>query len=104
MTAPPAGFHDDDALGKAYDGRLMRRLLVYARPYRRLVFGALTLLCCEGALQLAGPALTRWVIDVGLPAGDMRLVQTAALLFLLALGGELACSYGATMLTSLLGQ
>ena len=33
--------HDDDVLGKAYDARLMRRLLVYLRPYWRQVLVAL---------------------------------------------------------------
>ena len=27
--------HDDEILGKAYDARLMRRLLTYLRPYWR---------------------------------------------------------------------
>ena len=39
MTAP-ASIHEEDALGKVYDGRLMRRLLVYVRPYRGLVLAA----------------------------------------------------------------
>ena len=28
-----ADFREEDILGKAYDSRLMRRLLSYARPY-----------------------------------------------------------------------
>jgi hypothetical protein len=40
MTSPVA-FHEEEALGKAYDGRLMRRLLGYARPYLALVAAAL---------------------------------------------------------------
>ena len=100
----PKEVHDEEALGKAYDARLMRRLLRYVRPYRPLVAGALLLLFVEGALQLAGPLLTQLVIDVALPAGDVGLVRTAALLFALALIAQFGCSYGETMLTSLLGQ
>ena len=103
MTAP-ASFHEEDALGKAYDGRLMRRLLRYARPYRGLVVGAVVLLFAEGALQLVGPLLTRRVIDVALPARDRATVGTAALLYGLSLVAQFACSYGETVLTSLLGQ
>ena len=33
--------HDDDVVGKAYDARLMRRLLVYLRPYRAWALCAL---------------------------------------------------------------
>src|SRR5512132_1397810 len=104
MTAPAASFHEEDALGKAYDSRLMRRLLVYVRPYGRLVVGALALLFTEGALQLVGPALTRRVIDVAIPARDARVIATAALLYALSLAAQFGCSYGETLLTSLLGQ
>src|SRR5688500_17604879 len=99
-----ASIHEEEALGKAYDARLMRRLLRYVRPYRRLVLGALALLFIEGGLQLVGPLLTRRVIDVALPAGDLDLVRTAALLYAAALAAQFLCSYGETMLTSLLGQ
>ena len=61
---------DDETLGKAYDARLVRRLVVYVRPYRRLVLGALALLFAEGGLQLVGPVLTRRVIDVAVPARE----------------------------------
>ena len=54
MTAP-ATQHEDDILGKAYDRKLMRRLLVYTRPYRALMYGAFALLCVEGAIQVVGP-------------------------------------------------
>ena len=104
MTAPPSSFHEEDALGKAYDGRLMRRLLTYVRPYGGLVAGALVLLFAEGGLQLVGPLLTRRVIDVALPARDFGAVATAALLYGLSLAAQFACSYGQTLLTGLLGQ
>ena len=98
------GIHEEDVLGKAYDGRLMRRLLRYVRPYRSLVAGALTLLFVEGGLQLIGPLLTRKVIDVAIPARDVALVRTSVLLLAVALIAQFACSYGETMLTALLGQ
>jgi ATP-binding cassette, subfamily B, multidrug efflux pump len=100
----PSAYHEEDALGRVYDGRLARRLFAYVRPYRVLVVGAVLFLFAEGALQLVGPALTRRVIDVALPARDLAMVRTAALLYLLALGAQFVCSYGETMLTSLLGQ
>ena len=103
MTAP-ASMHEEEALGKAYDGRLMRRLLAYARPYRGLVAGAFVLLLIEGLLQLVGPILTRRVIDEALPARDAALVARWAGLFALTLVLQAGCSYGETILTSLLGQ
>ncbi|MBI3790345.1 MAG: ABC transporter ATP-binding protein [Gemmatimonadetes bacterium] len=99
-----AGDQDDDAIAKGYDGRLMRRMLRYTRPYRGLVAGALACLAIEGALQLAGPLLTRRVIDVALPARDTAMVTTAALLFALALALQYGAAFGETVLTGLLGQ
>src|SRR5216110_863417 len=104
MTAPATQPHEDDILGKAYDRKLMSRLLVYARPYHALMYGAFALLCVEGGIQVVGPLLTRRVIDVAVPAHDMRVVVIATTLFLLALVTEFVTSYGQTWLTSLLGQ
>jgi ATP-binding cassette subfamily B multidrug efflux pump len=104
MTAPATQTHEDDILGKAYDSKLMRRLLVYTRPYRALMYGAFALLCVEGGVQVVGPLLTRRVIDVAVPARDMRIVATCTAFLLLALVAEFVTSYGQTWLTSLLGQ
>ena len=100
----PATLHEEEALGKAYDRRLMGRLLTYVRPYKSLVAGALVFLCLEGMLQLVGPILTQRVIDVALPKHDFSIVWQSAFLFLAALVGQFVCSYGETWLTSLLGQ
>ncbi|HMH26593.1 MAG TPA: ABC transporter ATP-binding protein, partial [Gemmatimonadaceae bacterium] len=104
MTAPATQAHEDDILGKAYDSKLMRRLLVYTRPYRALMYGAFGLLCVEGGVQVVGPLLTRRVIDVAVPAHDMHIVAVSTSLLLLALVAEFVTSYGQTWLTSLLGQ
>ena len=104
MTATATQTHDDDILGKAYDRKLMRRLLVYTRPYRSLMYGAFVLLCLEGMLQVVGPLLTRRVIDVAVPAHDMRIVVVSTVLFFLTLVADFALSYTQTWLTSLLGQ
>jgi len=47
--------HDEEVLGKAYDHRLMRRLLGYLRPYRRQAAGALLAIVAGSVLQLAQP-------------------------------------------------
>jgi ATP-binding cassette subfamily B multidrug efflux pump len=104
MTAPATHSHEDDILGKAYDRKLMSRLLVYARPYRSLMYGAFALLCVEGGIQVVGPLLTRRVIDVAVPTRDTRIVAICTAFFFLALVVEFVTSYGQTWLTSLLGQ
>lgn len=104
MTLPATHTHDDDILGKAYDRKLMRRLLVYTRPYRALMYGAFALLCVEGAIQVVGPLLTRRVIDVAVPTGDMRIVVVSTALLFFVLIAEFVLTYTQTWLTSLLGQ
>ncbi len=104
MTTPPAISHDEEALGKAFDGRLARRLLSYVRPYGWLVFGAVLVLMVEGALQLVPPLLTRHVIDVAIPAGDATLVRNTVVVMVLALVTQVGCAYLETLLTGLLGQ
>ena len=104
MTAAATHTHDDDILGKAYDRKLMRRLLIYTRPYRALMYGAFALLCVEGAIQVVGPLLTKRVIDVAVPARDMRIVVISTVLFFAVLLAEFVLSYVQTWLTSLLGQ
>src|SRR5205809_338115 len=55
--------HDDEILGKAYDARLMRRLLGYLRPYGWQAVLALVAIISNSALQLAPPYLTKLAID-----------------------------------------
>ena len=54
---------EEEVLGKAYDGRLMRRLLTYVRPYKLPIVGALILLLINSALQAIGPLLTALAVD-----------------------------------------
>jgi ATP-binding cassette, subfamily B, multidrug efflux pump len=56
-------FQEDDIIGKAYDARIMRRLLVYVRPYSWLVLVAMLSLLVVSLIDLVGPALTYYGID-----------------------------------------
>ncbi|HWN18753.1 MAG TPA: ABC transporter ATP-binding protein [Gemmatimonadales bacterium] len=94
----------DEALNKNYDARLLRRLLVYLRPYRGLTTLAVLLLLSGAGLALVGPALTQRALDVAIPARDTGLLGTLALLFLAALILEFLVEYGQTLLTTYLGQ
>jgi ATP-binding cassette subfamily B multidrug efflux pump len=58
-----SGQQEEDALGKAYDSHLMRRLLEYMRPYRFRVFLALALVAVVTPLELAPPWLFQRAID-----------------------------------------
>lgn len=58
------GYHeDDDAIGKAYDSRLVGRFVPYMRPYAWRVAIALALLLATTALTLMQPLLIQQAID-----------------------------------------
>jgi ATP-binding cassette subfamily B protein len=94
----------DEVLDKGYDAGLLRRLLVYLRPYRGLTALAVVLLLAGAGLALVGPALTQRALDVAIPLRDTGLLGTLALLFLAALVLEFLVEYGQTLLTAYLGQ
>ncbi len=54
---------EEEVLGKAYDGRLMRRLVRYLKPYRGAVVVSLFFLLLQSITQVAGPLLTKLAID-----------------------------------------
>jgi ATP-binding cassette subfamily B multidrug efflux pump len=54
---------EEEVLGKAYDSRLMRRLLTYMRPYWPIVAASLALLLVDSLLQIIGPLLTKLAVD-----------------------------------------
>jgi len=60
----PIGHQEEEALGKAYDSRLMRRLLSYLRPYRGMTAGALVLILLSSLLQLVGPLTMAVALDL----------------------------------------
>src|SRR5437660_9317000 len=56
-------FQEDEILGKAYDARLMRRLLGYLRTYRSLVIVALVILLGLFFADVAPPVIAKFIID-----------------------------------------
>ncbi|HZR30454.1 MAG TPA: ABC transporter ATP-binding protein [Terriglobales bacterium] len=55
--------HDEEVLGKAYDSRLMRRLLTYLRPYKVQVAIALVAIMIKAGADVLGPYLTKVAVD-----------------------------------------
>jgi ATP-binding cassette subfamily B multidrug efflux pump len=62
--------HEEEVLGKAYDSRLMKRLLSYLRPYKWQVVVALTAIVLKAFADVVGPYLTRVAIDKYLATPD----------------------------------
>jgi ATP-binding cassette subfamily B multidrug efflux pump len=55
---------EEEVLGKAYDSRLMKRLLSYLRPYKWQVTTALISIVLKSAADVAGPLLTLLAVDI----------------------------------------
>ena len=97
-------FHDEEVLGKAYDSVLMRRLLRYLRPYRRLVGFALAAIISNAGLQLAQPYLMKVAIDQHIATGNLAGLDRIALLFLAILLGSFTLEFLQTWMLQLTGQ
>lgn len=64
---------EEEVLGKAYNSRLMRRLLGYMRPYRGFVALSLFFLLLQSVLQVLGPLLTKIAVDRYLAPSPTRV-------------------------------
>ncbi|MBI2833599.1 MAG: ABC transporter ATP-binding protein [Acidobacteria bacterium] len=97
-------FHEEEVLGKAYDARLMRRLLTYLRPYSGQVAISLAAIVAGAVLQLAQPYLTKIAIDRYIANGDLQGLNRIAAAFLVILLGSFALEYAQTYVMQLTGQ
>src|SRR5215475_13477890 len=69
-----SNIHEEEALGKAYDSRLMSRLLRYMAPYKWQVVFALALVAVVTPLELAPPILFQRAIDNYLVPGATQKI------------------------------
>ena len=98
------GVYEEELLGKAYDSRLMARMLGYLRPYALPVAGAVALLMLASALAVVGPYLTKIALDEAIPRGDGDQLAFLAILFLTANALVFVFGYAQALLTTWLGQ
>ncbi len=103
-TAPTGPIQEEEALGKAYDARLMRRLLRYLAPYKWKVALAVFLLVSAAGLQIIGPWLVQMALDDAVPAGDGELLATLAIAYLVATVATFGFQYAQAIVTTWLGQ
>jgi ATP-binding cassette, subfamily B, multidrug efflux pump len=76
---------EEEVLGKAYDSRLMRRLLTYLRPYKRYVVLALLLILLESGLEVLFPWLTKIAIDRYIASANIPGLAVIAGVYILLL-------------------
>jgi ATP-binding cassette subfamily B multidrug efflux pump len=96
--------HDEEVLGKAYDARLMRRLLRYLRPYWRHVAVAFIAIIAGAAASLAQPYLIKIAIDRYIGAGRLEGLDRLAWLYFAILVAAFASEYVQTWMMQFTGQ
>ena len=105
MSEPAAAtVHEDEIFGKAYDARLMRRLLRYLKPYRGWVAAAIGLMLLETGAQLAVPWLWRMTIDHAVRSHDAAMLNRLGLSLVGVLLAAFLLEYGQTFVLQLTGQ
>jgi ATP-binding cassette subfamily B protein len=104
VPPPQDDFQEEEALGKGYDARLMKRLLQYLRPYRSYVALAILILVAASFLQVIGPWLTKIALDDVIPNGDTSLLSVLAAAYLASVLVGFFLLYAQTVLTTWLGQ
>jgi ATP-binding cassette, subfamily B, multidrug efflux pump len=95
---------DDDVLGKAYDARLMRRLLQYLRPYWRQVLLAFVTIIVSTVSSLIQPYLIKVAIDRYISQRQLVGLDRLAVLYLAVLVASFAAEYFQTWTLQLTGQ
>ena len=96
--------HDEEILGKAYDARLMRRLLKYLKPYRRHVAMGVVLAVVVSATEAVRPYFTKIAVDQNIARGDKDGLLMTVLLFLSVLVFRVIIQYFSAYLTQWIGQ
>lgn len=99
-----AGLHEEEELGKPIDSALLKRLLVFVKPYKKFVVLAVILTISISGLAAIRPAFTQMAVDDYITKGDIPGLQFIILLFGLSLVLQGVIQYGMTYLTSWIGQ
>ena len=89
---------------RAFDHRIVLRLLAYVRPHWRHMLAAFFLMLLATALTLAAPYLVKVAIDGPIARGDAAGLARISLLMAAAFGGLYLASSGQTYLLSWVGQ
>lgn len=102
--AMPADANEEQILGKAYDARLMRRLLTYIRPYRGSAYLAIVCLLLGSAFSVVQPYLTKVAIDRYIRNDNLSGLNQVAVLYIVTLILVFGLSFAQTWLINLMGQ
>ncbi|MBI1930957.1 MAG: ABC transporter ATP-binding protein [Ignavibacteriales bacterium] len=94
----------DEIKGKAYDSKLMKRLLAYAKPYKKYIVAGILLNILVAGLGPVRPYLTKIAIDDSIVHKDYHGLLIIILILFGALILQAAIQYSLTYYTQLMGQ
>lgn len=75
---------EDEMLGKAYDGRLVRRLLQFVTPYKTRLYLAIILMVISSLMSVVGPSIIGVAIDDGIRANSFETMRYWTIVFIIA--------------------
>ncbi|HYC24209.1 MAG TPA: ABC transporter ATP-binding protein [Candidatus Bathyarchaeia archaeon] len=96
--------HQEEALGRAYDWALVRRLWHYIRPYRVTFYLSMGILPFASGMMLAQPYILKLALDRYVAHGDVAGLSRMGLLFSLAVVCEFVATYWQYYLTMVVAQ
>jgi len=97
-------YFDTDNVTKEYDSRIMRRILSYIKPYKRLAFITLAALVISTVGELITPVILQRVIDNGILVKNIRYLMYSSGFYLLALTFVFAFTFLQTFTANLMTQ
>jgi len=95
---------EEEVLGKAYDARLMRRLIKYLKPYRWHVALGIVLSLLVSAMEAIRPYFTKIAVDTNIARNDKQGLLVTILLFLSVMIVRGFLQYANAYLTQWIGQ
>jgi ATP-binding cassette, subfamily B, multidrug efflux pump len=95
---------EEEILGKAYDAKLMKRLLGYVKPYKHFVIFAILLNIVVAALGPIRPYLTKIAVDDYIANSDYNGLLIISLALFASLLFQAVIQYFLTYFTQYLGQ
>jgi len=97
-------FFEEEEFGRPYDGRIVRRLGGYLRPYLNVLFITLALVIAAAMLNAVGPLIVREAVDGQIQQRRDDRLGELVLLYLGVLGAVFVLSFGQAVLMTYIGQ
>ncbi len=95
---------DEEILGKAYDQRIMSRLLDFLRPFTRPIALAFVMLCVVAVANLAGPYLLKLAIDGAIVQNDLNQLKWVVIAYVVVFLISWLAEFGHAYVLNWVGQ